>query len=38
VRNRTETAMTQAHAFLASELALRAQAMAQPARVQAVAA
>jgi len=28
VRNRTETAMTQEHAFLASELALRAQAMA----------
>jgi predicted dehydrogenase len=37
VRNRTQTAMTQAHAFLASELALRAQAMAQPARAQAVA-
>ena len=29
VRNRTETAMPQAHAFLASELALRAQAMAR---------
>jgi predicted dehydrogenase len=28
VRNRTETSMTQEHAFLASELALRAQAMA----------
>lgn len=28
VRDRTETAMTQAHCFLASELALRAQAMA----------
>jgi predicted dehydrogenase len=32
VRNRTETAMPQAHAFLASELALRAQLQAQPAR------
>jgi predicted dehydrogenase len=31
VRNRTETAMPQAHAFLASELALRAQLQAQPA-------
>src|SRR5438309_6381036 len=29
VRNRTETAMPQAHAFLASELALRAQAVAR---------
>ena len=29
VRNRTETAMPQAHAFLASELALRAQAQAR---------
>ncbi|MGI9147519.1 MAG: Gfo/Idh/MocA family protein [Chloroflexota bacterium] len=29
VRNRTETAMTQAHTFLASELALRAQLQAQ---------
>ena len=38
VRNRTETAMTQAHAFLASELALRAQAAARSARPQAVAA
>lgn len=38
VRNRTETAMTQAHAFLASELALRAQATARPAGAQAVAA
>jgi hypothetical protein len=28
VRDRTETAITQAHCFLASELALRAQAMA----------
>jgi predicted dehydrogenase len=37
VRNRTETAMPQAHAFLASELALRAQSMAQPVRSQAVA-
>jgi predicted dehydrogenase len=33
VRNRTETAMPQAHAFLASELALRAQLQAQPASV-----
>src|SRR5438093_9493644 len=31
VRNRTDTAMPQAHAFLASELALRAQLQAQPA-------
>lgn len=38
VRDRTETAMAQAHTFLASELALRAQAMAQPARAQAMAA
>jgi predicted dehydrogenase len=30
IRNRTETAMTQAHAFLASELALRAQLQARP--------
>jgi predicted dehydrogenase len=30
IRNRTETAMPQAHAFLASELALRAQLQAQP--------
>jgi len=30
--NRTETAMTQAHAFLATELALKAQAMADGAR------
>src|SRR5215212_4864229 len=29
IRNRTEEAMTQAHSFLASELALRAQAQAQ---------
>lgn len=29
IRNRTETAMTQEHSFLASELALRAQAQAQ---------
>lgn len=32
IRNRTETAMPQAHAFLASELALRAQAQAQVVR------
>ena len=32
VRRRTETAMPQAHAFLASELALRAQLQAQPAQ------
>jgi predicted dehydrogenase len=38
VRNRTETAMTQAHAFLASELALRAQLQARPVTAQAVAA
>jgi hypothetical protein len=29
IRERTETAMSQAHAFLASELALRGQAMAR---------
>ena len=38
VRDRTETAMSQAHAFLASELALRAQAMAGPVQAEAVAA
>jgi predicted dehydrogenase len=38
VRNRTETAMTQAHAFLASELALKAQAQARLAMLQGVAA
>ena len=38
VRDRTETAMSQAHAFLASELALRAQAMARPVQAEAVAA
>ena len=32
VANRAETAMTQAHAFLATELALKAQAMADAAR------
>jgi predicted dehydrogenase len=32
IRDRTETAMTQAHSFLAAELALRAQAMAQVVR------
>lgn len=32
IENRTETAMTQAHAFLASELALEAQAMAEKAQ------
>jgi predicted dehydrogenase len=37
VRQRTETAMPQAHAFLASELALRAQLQAQPVAAQAVA-
>jgi predicted dehydrogenase len=37
VRQRTQTAMTQAHTFVASELALRAQAMARSARPQAVA-
>jgi predicted dehydrogenase len=36
IRNRTETAMPQAHAFLASELALRAELQARPAREQAV--
>ena len=30
ILNRTDTAMTQAHCFLASELALRAQAQARP--------
>src|SRR5579859_1263278 len=38
VRNRTETAMTQAHAFLASELALKAQAQARLATLQGAAA
>jgi predicted dehydrogenase len=38
VRNRTETAMSQAHAFLASELALEAQRHARRAQTQAVAA
>ena len=38
VRHRTETAMSQAHAFLASELALKAQAMARAGQPQAVAA
>ena len=38
VRNRTETAMPQAHAFLASELALRAQAMARALRPEPVPA
>ena len=38
VRNRTETAMPQAHAFLASELALRAQAMARSLQPEAVPA
>ena len=38
VRDRTETAMSQAHAFLASEVALRAQAMAGPVQAEAVAA
>jgi predicted dehydrogenase len=33
IHDRTETAMTQAHCFLATELALRAQAQAQPARL-----
>jgi predicted dehydrogenase len=33
VRHRTETAMTQAHCFLAMELALQAQAQARPARI-----
>jgi predicted dehydrogenase len=35
VLNRTETAMSQAHCFLAMELALRAQAQARPFRLQA---
>jgi predicted dehydrogenase len=38
VRNRTETAMPQAHAFLASELALQAQLQAQPAQAVRMAA
>jgi len=38
VRNRTETAMSQAHTFLASELALRAQDQAKVVQTQAVAA
>jgi predicted dehydrogenase len=38
IRNRTETAMTQAHTFLASELALRAQAQARSATAQSIAA
>lgn len=38
IRQRTETAMSQAHAFLASELALKAQAMARAGQPQAVAA
>jgi predicted dehydrogenase len=38
IRHRTETAMPQAHAFLASELALRAELQATPAQKQAVAA
>lgn len=38
IRRRTETAMSQAHAFLASELALRAQMEAKTARTQVVAA
>jgi predicted dehydrogenase len=33
IRSRTETAMTQAHCFLAQELALQAQAQARPARM-----
>ena len=37
IRNRTETAMPQAHAFLASELALQAEHQAQPVQVQPVA-
>ena len=35
VLNRTETAMPQAHCFLATELALRAQANAQKVRFKA---
>ena len=38
IRDRTETAMPQAHAFLASELALRAQLQAQPVVVHPAAA
>jgi predicted dehydrogenase len=38
IRHRTETAMTQAHAFLASELALRAEATARRVSAKAVAA
>ena len=38
VRHRTETAMSQAHAFLASELALKAQAMARAGQPEAVPA
>lgn len=38
VRARTQTAMAQAHTFLASELGLQAQAMAQPARAKVMAA
>jgi predicted dehydrogenase len=37
IRNRTESAMTQAHTFLASELALQAQAMARPVQAHAMA-
>jgi predicted dehydrogenase len=37
VRDRTETAMPQAHVFLASELALQAQVQARPAQAQRVA-
>ena len=33
IRHRTETAMTQAHCFLAMQLALEAQAQARPARI-----
>jgi predicted dehydrogenase len=38
IRHRTETAMPQAHAFLASELALRAELQARSAQTQPVAA
>jgi hypothetical protein len=38
IRNRTETAMTQAHAFLASELTLKAQLHARSATLQSVTA
>jgi predicted dehydrogenase len=38
VRGRTETAMTQAHVFLASELALHAQSVARPQQAQPVPA